>query len=444
MALAETARLVARLDLGGNFLSQIGKVNKSVSGLDRLVAKSGDRWYKAGTQVGTGLLRGAALAAGGIGLITTQVALGLRSLAELEVLTGQTEAVLKSTGGVAGITASKVAELSKKYEALGGVIDDKVIQNSENLLLTFTNVRKDGFEPALKAILNMNTALGGGEEGLQKNTILVGKALQDPIRGLTALRRVGVNFTKDQEKQIKALVETGDVMGAQKIIIAELDREFGGSFLAKGDTTAGKIGRFKESIESLQESLAKALLPTIGKVADKLAAFLSQPGTVRAIEDLGGKIASLFSDENIAKGAGLLRDAFSTVQSVLPGLKDAAEISGRVLSTAVGLFKSLPAPLQNAAIIALTANKLTGGLITNVAGGLLEFGLKNLRTITAANVTVIGANVTGGGLPGVAGAASKGGGVLGTVVKVVLPVAAVVALLEADPTRGRGPGGSQS
>lgn len=407
MGLAETAQLVARLDLGGNFLSQVSKVDKSLGGLDRSVSKMGDRWYKAGAQVGTGIKNGVALGIGAIGIIGANVAVGLRSLEKLEVLTAQTSAVIKSTGGVAGITGAKVEELSKKYEALGGVIDDKVIQNSENLLLTFTNVRKNAFEPALKAILDMNTAMGGGEEGLQHNTILVGKALQDPVRGLTALRRVGVQFTKDQEKQIAALVKTGDVMGAQKIIIGELDREFGGSFLAKGDTRAGKIGRFREAIESLQEALAKALLPTIGKVADKLAAFLSAPGTVGAIERLGGQIAGLFSDANIAKGADALKSAFGVVQGILPALKDAASVSGQVLSTAVGLFKSLPPELQKLAIGALAVNKLTGGLVTNVVGGIVGLALNQLKTITAANVTVIGGNVAGGA-PGAAGAAAGG------------------------------------
>ena len=52
--------------------------------------------------------------------------------------------------------------------------------------------------------------------------VLVGKALNDPKKGLTALRRVGVQFTDAQEDQIKALVKSGKTMDAQKIILREL------------------------------------------------------------------------------------------------------------------------------------------------------------------------------------------------------------------------------
>ena len=48
---------------------------------------------------------------------------------------------------------------------------------------------------------------------------MVGKALNDPLKGLTALSRIGVQFTAQQQEQIKAMVEVGDVAGAQKIIL---------------------------------------------------------------------------------------------------------------------------------------------------------------------------------------------------------------------------------
>ena len=408
MALAERAELTARLSLDDRFSGPLKRVQGSVGRLEKTLGSA--RFKAAGAQIGTGLRNSAILAAGGVALLATQVGAGLASLAELERLGAQTSAVIKSTGGAAGVTADQVRNLSEKMESLNATIDDKVIQNAQNLLLTFTAIRKDAFEPTLAAVLDMNAAMGGGEEGLQGAAIMVGKAMQDPIRGLTALRRVGVNFTKDQEKQIRALVETGDVMGAQKLILAELNREFGGSFLAQGDTTAGKVAKFKDAIEDLQKSLAAALLPAIGKVSARLSEFLANPSTIKAIGDLGAKIGGLFSDANIDKGVGLLSGAFETIRGVLPALKDAAAVSGQVLSTAVGLFRSLPPDLQKLAIGALAVNKLTGGLVTNLVGGIAGLALSSLRTITAANVTVIGANVTGGGLPGGAGGGIPGQG----------------------------------
>ncbi|MES2155937.1 MAG: hypothetical protein V4510_12455, partial [bacterium] len=71
--------------------------------------------------------------------------------------------------------------------------------------------------------------------------IKVGKALNDPTKGLTALSRVGILFTDQQKKQIKALQKSGDLLGAQKIILKELGTEFGGSFAAKGKTATGTV-----------------------------------------------------------------------------------------------------------------------------------------------------------------------------------------------------------
>ncbi len=314
--LGETAELVAHLSLKDDFTGKTKRAIGAVGNLER--AFNSPRLRQAGSQIGTGIRNASIIAAGGIAILATQVKAGLDSLIELETLGAQTNAVIKSTGGVAGVSAKEVRTLAEQMESLNATIDDKVIQNAENLLLTFTDVRKEAFEPALAAILDMNAALGGGEEGLQSVTIQVGKALQDPIRGLTALRRVGVNFAKDQEKQIKALVETGDVMGAQKIILAELNREFGGSFMAQGDTTAGRVAKFQDAVEDLQKALATALLPTIGKIADKLSAFLAKPETIAAVETLGDEIGRLFSDENIGKAGDILKGAFDTIRDVLP------------------------------------------------------------------------------------------------------------------------------
>jgi hypothetical protein len=56
----------------------------------------------------------------------------------------------------------------------------------------------------------------------------LGKALNDPIKGVTALQRVGVSFTKGQKDQIKSLEESGHHMQAQKVILRELNKEFVG------------------------------------------------------------------------------------------------------------------------------------------------------------------------------------------------------------------------
>jgi hypothetical protein len=287
---------------------------------------------------------------------------------------------------------------------MNATIGDEFIRAGQNMLLTFTNIRGKAFEPTLAAILDMNTALGGGPEGLTRVAIQVGKALNDPATGLTALRRVGVTFSAQQVKRIKALQKEGKLYEAQKIILAELNKEFGGSFLAGGGTTAGKVAKFTDSIEDLQRALATALLPAVGNIADALSDLLADPQIIQGAKDLGEEIGKLFSAENVKAGAKVVGDVIRSIRDAAPtigrGLGAAATAIGAVLNA----FSKLPPEVQNLAIGALAVNKLTGGLITNIAGGLLS----GLRTIIAGNVTVVGKTVVGpGGLPG--GTAPAGG-----------------------------------
>lgn len=406
MALAETAELAVKLTLGGNFLRQMGQVNRQLKTFD----KEASRAYRAGQQIGTGIKRGLAIAAGAAGLLATQVALGLDSLIKLEEATAQTEAVIKSTGGAAGVTAEQVRKLSEKYEALNATVGDEVIQSGQNLLLTYTAITKEGFEPALQAALDLSTALGTDLESAVKT---VGKALSEPEKAMARLRRQGIILTEAEEAQIKAHVKNNDALGAQAVILAALEKRYGGSFLSKGNTTAGRVAKFTDSIEDLQRALATALLPAVGNVADALTEFLSDPQTVREFENLGREIGRLFSPENIRAGIDALKDGFTFLKSVAGPIAD-------VIGTAVRAFTSLPPEVQKLLVGGFAANKLTGGLITNIAGGI--FGALKAMTVQAAVVNVTGGVVNGGpGLPG----GAKGGGKPG------LPGGAAVGFLGA-------------
>ena len=163
------------------------------------------------------------------------------------------------------MTAKQVDALAASLSKVAG-IDDEVIQAGENVLLTFTSVRNqvglgnDVFNQATSAALDMSAALG---TDLQGSIIQLGKALNDPIQGMTALRRVGVSFTEQQKEQIKALQESGDLLGAQKIVLGEVQREFGGA--AAANATA--LDRLHVAVGNLEESLGTALLPAINSAA---------------------------------------------------------------------------------------------------------------------------------------------------------------------------------
>lgn len=80
---------------------------------------------------------------------------------------------------------------------------------------------------------------------------------------MAALSKVGVSFTQQQKDQIATLVQSGDVLGAQKIILAELNKEFGG--VAAAAATAGD--KAAVAFGNLKETVGTALLPLLDGVA---------------------------------------------------------------------------------------------------------------------------------------------------------------------------------
>ena len=115
---------------------------------------------------------------------------------------------------------------------------------------------------------------------MQSATILVGKALNNPLKGITALTRAGVSFTEKQKDQIKAMVESGNIMGAQKLILGELGTEFGGAAKAAGTGFAGSMARAKDAVGDAFRAIGTSLLPTLTTMANYIDFLLDEPVTV--------------------------------------------------------------------------------------------------------------------------------------------------------------------
>lgn len=220
---------------------------------------------KATSKMGTVIAAGAAAGAAGI------VALGVSAFnaaQESAKIGRETERVIRTTGAAAWTSASQVSDLATAISEKSGA-DDEAVQSGANLLLTFTNVQNkvgegnDVFDQATELALDMSTALGTDMSGA---AIQLGKALNDPLKGITALSKAGVSFTEQQKEQIKAMVESGDLLGAQKIVLAELSREFGGAAATAG-TSLDKLGVW---FGNLQEQIGAVFIPAVTGAADVL------------------------------------------------------------------------------------------------------------------------------------------------------------------------------
>jgi hypothetical protein len=210
---------------------------------------------------------------------------------EARDIAAQTAAAIRSTGAAANVTEDDVGRLSERLSEMAAV-DDDVIQKGANLLLTFTNIRNevgegnDIFNQATESLVDMAAALGTDAPSA---AIQLGKALNDPVAGITALTRAGVSFTEQQKDQIGTLVESGELLEAQKIILEELERQFGGSAAAQ----ASGLDRINVSVGNLKESIGGALAPLLESAVPLIEGFVdvfeSAPGPIQAtIVGLGG------------------------------------------------------------------------------------------------------------------------------------------------------------
>ncbi|MDR3572854.1 MAG: phage tail length tape measure family protein [Anaerolineaceae bacterium] len=302
-----------------------------------------------------------------------------------------TNAVLKSTGGIAGVTSSMVQGLAEKFAGLTKY-NVATTTSAENMLLTFTNIGKDVFPQATEAVLNLAQKFGSTEGA----AVQIGKALNDPIRGVTALRRVGVMLNDTQEKQIKAFMKTGDVASAQKIILGELGTEFGGLAQAMGNTTEGKMQIFQNKLDMLKDKIGGKILPVLSKFEDVALAAFNNPMVMAGIDwfvnnlgdlgstiindlgsvDLSGMFAGIgagISDAMAAFKTGGLSGGITALLGLTPDQKTLLDSFILAIQNLGGAFISSLPMLQSYARDMwsfLTQTTSTGGpqLITSITG----------------------------------------------------------------------------
>lgn len=436
MAGAETAKMVASLDLKDNLSKGLQTAGKNVDGFSRKLASS--RAVAVG--VGVGLER---LAEKGLSALGGAIGDGIQGALQLEKAQAQTQAVITSTGNAAGVSAQQVRDLANSLEDVT-TVDDKTIQQGENLLLTFTKIGGSIFPEAAKAATNMAIAFNKGDAAtadIDGAAIQLGKALNDPAAGFAALKKSGVSFSEAQIKilkgtnaltkeevhhyvqlrktdkaaaeRYKAGVLQNRLLASQKLILGELNTEFGKAGEAAGTGFAADISRANDAIDDAKISLAQGLLPAVGEVARELSTTFKDPAVMSSLKDFG---------KNIGEG---IKGAVAFAKSIPwdkvgQGLSIAADAAKAV----VGAFTSLPPWVQAAVISGWGLNKITGGAVTSVITGLAETIGKNLlqslglMTVTAGTVIVNG----GIGAPGnpvgtVEDVATKGGllALIGTV-----------------------------
>jgi hypothetical protein len=195
------------------------------------------------------------------GLIGGGIAIGLalKAAAGAESASARLDATLRATGNAAGFTGNQLRAMAVQIQRTTAFEDDAVVA-AQALLATFRNIRGTQFVDATKAALDLSTVLG---QDLHSSILQIGKALDTPGEGLEALGRAGVRFTDSQRQMIQAMARSGDVIGAQRLILDRLAATMGGAAVAAANTFAGRLAQLRAAVNDLGEALGGAILPSL-------------------------------------------------------------------------------------------------------------------------------------------------------------------------------------
>ena len=187
--------------------------------------------------------------------------------------------VIRATGGAAGYAAEEIKAMASSLQNQT-VYGDEAILEMQSILLTFKNVSDDVFSGASMAVLDMATVM---QTDLKSAAIQLGKALNDPVLGASAMSRAGIQFTEAQKKMMKKMVATNRIAEAQKMILDEIAGQMGGSAAGAADTYSGKIDQLSNRYGDMKEQIGFAVmesgafdrvLDTLNPAVDELTKYI--------------------------------------------------------------------------------------------------------------------------------------------------------------------------
>tara|TARA_Y100001973_G_C5201290_1_gene337879 strand:+ start:421 stop:2427 length:2007 start_codon:yes stop_codon:yes gene_type:complete len=298
-------------------------------------------------------------------------AVSLKAFDEQQKAIAQVEAGLKSTGEIAGFTSEELQKMAADLQKTSLFGDEDILKNATAQLLTFTNITGEQFAKTQKIALDLATRLDGD---LKSASIMLGKALNDPVANLSALSRAGIQFSTDQKTLIKSLVETGDIAKAQTIILEELERQYGGSAEAARKAGLGPVEALKNQFSDLTEQIGERLLPVVTKIATFLVGLMQRfDGLSERTKDFivtAGLIVAAIGPLLIAIGKISVG-----ISALMPVFK---AVGALIMRTLIPAFKAL--------FVAMMANPIlaTIGLLTALGAAIFSYVRSSKNAKTAA------------------------------------------------------------
>lgn len=342
------------------FQEGVGDAEKRLKAAQKSMAKTGEKFRSIGASMSVFVT----------GPLVAMAAKAVQGAKDQAAAVAQVDAAIASMGNSAGISSGELAKFADQLELKSLFDADEILKKSTANLLTFGNVAGANFKLAQQAAVDLATRMGGD---LQGATLMVGKALNDPIKGLTALSRAGIQFTAQQKEQIKAMQEGGNIAGAQAIMLAELNNQFGGAgeAAAKAEPMREvmvKLGQAGDAIGEKLLPIIPVLAETVGRLLDAFTGL--SPETQKWVLIIGAAAAALGP---VIIGIGSLVSGFGLILPVLTPVIAAIGTLASVIMTGV-------IPAIGSMLVALSPILLPIAAVTAAVAGVY-LAWKNWDTI---------------------------------------------------------------
>jgi Bacteriophage peptidoglycan hydrolase/Transglycosylase SLT domain len=294
-----------------------GGIGEKVAVGDRVagsVEKDAAKITKAGESVGnkfTEALKGPFGAVSG--MLGTALAVGgsveiFKSLIEsgerAEQATKIVEQAIEATGGAAHVSASQIEQMADAQSRKTGV-DKASIEQADALILRFKGIQNEAgkgndiFNRTTQAALDLTAGMHKGQvtaDALAQTSKALGKALEDPAKGMSSLRRFGIVLDAEQQNEIKTDMKHHNTLAAQKVILDAVNASYGGA-AAKMATNSAKM---HASLQDLEEVLGQALLPAFNALVGLITKALNALMPLAEWFARGGTAATIVKDAIIA------------------------------------------------------------------------------------------------------------------------------------------------
>lgn len=179
--------------------------------------------------------------------------------AEVEQVQMRLNHAIEASGKAAGFTADQIRAMADDMQKLTKY-EGEAVQEAATLVMQFRNVKGDNFKETIKLSADLASHLKMDLSGAAR---MLGRALEEPERGMMMMRRAGIMLSKEQQEQVRNMLAVGDIAGAQAVILGKVRSIVGGLAEKEGKTFSGMMERLGHVIGDVWEELGGAFLPLL-------------------------------------------------------------------------------------------------------------------------------------------------------------------------------------